>query len=51
MIIKPVEGGGIGIEIVKKEEDILNYYKINKFNCDTIVQEFIEGYTLCCNVL
>ena len=53
VIIKPVEGGGggKGIEIVNNNEEVLNYFKTNQFDCDTIMQEFIKGYDLCCNVL
>ncbi|MGB5420492.1 ATP-grasp domain-containing protein [Algibacter sp.] len=53
LLIKPVfgGGGGKGIEIVETKDAVLNYYKTNKFTCKTIIQEFIEGYDLCCNVL
>ncbi|GGZ68907.1 ATP-grasp domain-containing protein [Algibacter mikhailovii] len=53
VIIKPVEdyGGGEGIAIVKTHEELINYFKANNFKCDTIIQEYIVGYDLCCNVL
>lgn len=53
VVIKPVEGGGggIGIEIAGNKPDVLNYFEIYNYSCDIIIQEFIEGYDLCFNVL
>lgn len=53
VVAKPVEGfgGGLGIKLLKTNKDLLQYYNLNTFNCDTIIQEFIEGYDICCNVL
>jgi len=53
LVVKPVKGGGggLGIEIIKNKEALTNYYQTYSFDCDTIIQEFIEGYDVCCNVL
>ena len=53
VVIKPVEGGGggKGIKIATNKEEVLKYYTTYTFNCDSIIQEFINGYDLCCNVL
>jgi len=53
VVAKPVEGfgAGQGIEVLSENKDIFEYIKSNTFSCNTIFQNFIEGYDICCNVL
>ncbi|MCA0133476.1 ATP-grasp domain-containing protein [Winogradskyella alexanderae] len=53
IIAKPVKGfgGGMGIRVLYNQKDIQIYYHDKKFSCDTILQEYINGYDICCNVL
>jgi D-aspartate ligase len=53
IIIKPVEGygGGIGVEVLNSSEDVIMYYQKNFFECDTIIQSYINGFDICSNIL
>jgi predicted ATP-grasp superfamily ATP-dependent carboligase len=53
VIAKPVTGFGGGQEIfvLKNNDDVIKYISSNKFDCNAIYQNFINGYDLCCNVL
>ncbi|MFD2725843.1 ATP-grasp domain-containing protein [Hyunsoonleella rubra] len=53
VLAKPTldSGGGEGIEKLYNEEEVEAFFKKNKFYKDYLVEEFIEGYDLCCNVL
>jgi len=53
IIVKPVigYGGGKGIEVLRSDKEIADYYNTNTFKCKTIIQEFIHGYDICTNVL
>ncbi len=53
VIVKPVAGygGGMGVAILKNREELLQYYKNHNYICDTIIQQFIKGYDVSCNVL
>nr|WP_246454619.1 ATP-grasp domain-containing protein [Hyunsoonleella aquatilis] len=53
VLAKPTldSGGGEGIEKFRREEEVIAFFKSNKFHIDYLVEEFIEGYDLCCNVL
>ena len=44
-------GGGKGIIKFTTLEDLSSYFKENNFEYDFLVEEFIEGYDLGCNVL
>jgi D-aspartate ligase len=44
-------GGGKGIIKFTNFEDLSSYFKENKFEYDFLVEEYIEGYDLGCNVL
>jgi len=52
-LIKPTSnsGGGVGIVAFSNEKDIENYFIENKFKINYLVEEYIEGYDICCNVL
>lgn len=53
MIAKPVIGfgGGQQIKVLNTIDDVENYRDSISFSCNTIYQNFIYGYDLCCNVL
>jgi len=53
VIAKPVKGfgGGIGIRVLRNIKDIQSYFNNKNFTCDVIVQKFINGYDISCNVL
>ncbi|WP_248723024.1 ATP-grasp domain-containing protein [Seonamhaeicola sp. ML3] len=53
VIIKPLEGfgGGQGIKVFKREEDIKAHFAKNNFKYTNIIQEYIEGYDIDCSVL
>ncbi|MUU77331.1 ATP-grasp domain-containing protein [Winogradskyella endarachnes] len=53
IIAKPVNGysGGNQIKILKNPEEVENYNKLIKYNCNVIYQNYVNGYDLCCNVL
>jgi predicted ATP-grasp superfamily ATP-dependent carboligase len=53
IIAKPVKGfgGGNGIRVLKNQNDINKYYRDKSFSCNTILQKFINGYDVSCNVL
>ena len=53
VIVKPVTGfgGGQQIEVLADEETVRSYCAARTYTCDTIIQEYIEGYDISCNVL
>lgn len=53
VIVKPVEnlGDGRGIQLFQDGEGLKNYYNCSKPAGKTIIQEFIRGYDIGCNVL
>lgn len=53
LIAKPVNGsgGGLGIKVLRNYNEVLQYCKNNAFKCNSIFQEYIEGYDVCINVL
>ncbi|MFP4846867.1 ATP-grasp domain-containing protein [Winogradskyella sp. PE311] len=53
VIAKPVIGfsGGNGIQILNSNEDVKTYCKYVKYNCNSIYQNYIKGYDICCNVI
>lgn len=53
VLLKPSDGfsGGKGIIKFNNFEEVKNYLFENQFNHDFVIQEFIEGYDLGCNVL
>lgn len=53
VIAKPVEGfgGGMGIEVLNTEKELFEYFEKTTFNYDFIIQNYIEGYDVCSNVL
>lgn len=53
VIVKPVTGFGGGQQIkVLIDKDAVNAYcETRTYACDTIIQEYIEGYDISCNVL
>lgn len=52
LIAKPVNGsgGGVGIKVLRNQEEVLQYCENNSFECNTIFQEYIKGYDLSANV-
>jgi len=53
IVAKPVVGfyAGVGVKVLKSNEDIVGYFKSKTFGCNIIFQRFVEGYDICCNVL
>ena len=53
VIVKPVKGYGGG-QLIKKIEtpkSLSSFFKRNLSDTDFIIQNFIDGYDICCNVL
>ncbi len=53
LVAKPVKdyGGGMGVAILRHHKDIKHYYTKRSFSSDTIIQNYINGYDICANVL
>ncbi|MDO5980420.1 ATP-grasp domain-containing protein [Flavivirga spongiicola] len=53
MLVKPVKGfgGGMGINKFASEKELVAYFERSNFQYDHIVQSYIKGYDICCNVL
>ncbi|WP_100614412.1 carboxylate--amine ligase [Confluentibacter citreus] len=53
VLVKPVSGlgGGTGIYSFDNQSSLEDYFIKNRLECDTIVQERIEGYDIDCSVL
>ncbi|WP_299526130.1 ATP-grasp domain-containing protein [Winogradskyella sp.] len=53
IVAKPTYGfeGGMGVKLVSNKEELLNYIKINKTDSPLLLQEFVEGFDVSCNVL
>lgn len=44
-------GGGKGIINFTSPEELLEYFKKHEFECDYLIEEYIEGQDLGCNIL
>jgi D-aspartate ligase len=53
LIAKPAFGynGGMGVKLIKDDKQLLNYLNLKKTDTAILLQEFIEGYDVTCNVL
>lgn len=53
VIVKPTEGfgGGVGIHKFDNIDDISKFFLENETTYDYLIEEYIEGYDLGCNVL
>ncbi|GAA4897463.1 ATP-grasp domain-containing protein [Flaviramulus aquimarinus] len=53
VIIKPVEGfgGGRGMQKFETRQSVEDFFLMNTFNYDYLIEEYIEGYDLGVNVL
>lgn len=43
--------GGMGVRLVKEEKELLEYINANKSDNPILLQKFIEGFDVTCNVL
>jgi D-aspartate ligase len=52
VLIKPTvnSGGGVGITKFYSREELEKYFINNKFEIDYLVEEYLSGYNICCNV-
>jgi predicted ATP-grasp superfamily ATP-dependent carboligase len=53
LIAKPTFGfnGGMGVMYINNEKELAEYWQINNNNENILLQEFIDGYDVTCNVL
>jgi predicted ATP-grasp superfamily ATP-dependent carboligase len=53
VIVKPIvaSGGGDGVFLFKKKEDLFNYIQGYKLADNLLVQEYVEGFDIGCSVL
>jgi len=53
LVAKPTFGfnGGMGVRFIKSKKELLEYLDVNKTNDPILLQKFIEGFDVTCNVL
>ena len=53
LIAKPVLGynAGRGVKLISTKQELIKYLENNTYSCDIIIQQYIEGYDISCNVL